>query len=67
MKILIADDDADARIYLETVLETQGHEVFVADDGINALVLVRQELPDLVISDGLMPRMDGFELLENFQ
>ncbi|MCI5209570.1 MAG: response regulator, partial [Candidatus Electrothrix sp. ATG2] len=62
MKILIADDDTNARIYLQTVLDTQGHEVLIAVDGVDALALVQKELPDLVISDGLMPRMDGFEL-----
>ncbi|MET0084077.1 MAG: HD domain-containing phosphohydrolase [Sedimenticola sp.] len=62
MRILIADDHEDARTYLEIGLSTQGHEVITAIDGQDALNLVRQEKPDLVISDGLMPRMDGFEL-----
>ncbi|MET0012792.1 MAG: PAS domain S-box protein [Sedimenticola sp.] len=62
MKILVVDDQEDARVYLETELQSEGHEVFTAVDGVEALNLARKVLPQLVISDGLMPRMDGFEL-----
>ena len=62
MKILIAEDHEDSRVYLEKLLSSQGHEVQSAGDGVEALSLARHERPDLVISDVLMPRMDGFEL-----
>ena len=62
MKILIAEDQEDSRIYLEKLLKSQGYEVVSATDGVEAMSLAHQVSPDLVISDALMPRMDGFEL-----
>lgn len=62
MKILVVDDFEDARAYLELELLSQGHEIITANNGQQALNLARKDKPDLIISDGLMPIMDGFEL-----
>ena len=62
MKILIADDDASSRVYLERALSSQGHTVESAVNGVTALDMASQSPPDLIISDIMMPRMDGFEL-----
>lgn len=62
MKILIVDDDADSRIYLERALESQGYSVESAVNGAAGLERAGQSPPDLIISDILMPEMDGFEL-----
>ncbi len=62
MKVLIAEDTEDSRVMLELALASQGHEVISGTNGIEALRLARTTLPDLIISDILMPEMDGFEL-----
>ena len=61
-KILIADDHRANRDALAALLETAGHYVLTAGDGNQALNLAREHRPELIISDVLMPRMDGYEL-----
>ena len=62
MKILIAEDNPSDRKLLQAQLETAGHSVLAAADGCDALALLRRESVDAVISDILMPRMDGYRL-----
>lgn len=62
MKILIIEDDADSRDYLERALKSQGYSVESAANGVAALEQAEQSPPDLIISDIMMPEMDGFEL-----
>ncbi len=65
--ILIVDiNSTDRRSYI-TLLSNFGHRLLEADDGIKALELARVELPDLIISDVLMPHMDGFALVRGLQ
>ena len=59
MNILIADDDATVRIVLEQTLRDQGHKVAVAVNGREALKLAIEGKPQLVISDWVMPELDG--------
>ena len=59
-KILVVDDIERNRYMLRALLEGYGYEVSEAEDGIQALEIARQDLPDAVISDLLMPGMDGF-------
>jgi diguanylate cyclase (GGDEF)-like protein len=61
-KILIADDHRANREALAALLETAGHYVLTAGDGNQALNLARDNRPELIISDVLMPQMDGYEL-----
>jgi diguanylate cyclase (GGDEF)-like protein len=61
-KILIADDHRANRDALGALLETAGHYVLTAPDGEQALKLALEHAPELVISDVLMPQMDGYEL-----
>lgn len=61
-RVLIVDDHAPSRYLVRWCLDSAGHEVLEAADGIEALAVARAESPDLVISDALMPRMDGFSL-----
>lgn len=64
MKILIAEDNIDDRSLLRCNLETHGcGTVIEAGDGEQALAMAKQYKPDLIISDALMPRMDGFQFL----
>ena len=62
MKILIVDDAADIRAYISMTLEQWGFEVEVACNGLTALQLIHQKAIQLVISDWMMPEMDGLEL-----
>ncbi len=59
--ILIADDDWQLRRTVRAYLEDAGFRVLVAENGREALFCVRQDQPDLVLLDVMMPEMDGFE------
>lgn len=65
-RILLADDNADMRDYVKRLL-TQRYEVEAVADGVVALAAIRQNLPDLVLTDVMMPGMDGFELLRSLR
>ena len=62
-RVLVADDNADMREYLTNLLHTSGYEVSAVTDGRQALEEVRARVPDIVISDVMMPRLDGLQLL----
>jgi PAS domain S-box-containing protein len=66
-KILIVDDDALLREWLAGQLVSRGHHTFEAANGGEALEIARQQALDLVLSDVLMPVMDGFELLRQLR
>jgi PAS domain S-box-containing protein len=61
--ILLADDNADMRTYLRRLLLTAGYRVVAVTDGELALAAVKQLRPHLVLSDVMMPKLDGFGLL----
>ncbi len=61
-KILVAEDDENSRILLERFLKKKGYTVDSAGNGVEALKLARQSKPDMIISDIMMPEMDGFML-----
>ncbi|MDP1713349.1 MAG: PAS domain S-box protein [Anaerolineales bacterium] len=62
MNLLIVDDIPTDLKLLCVQLEAEGHVVFVAHDGVDALALLERQRVDVVISDVLMPRMDGYRL-----
>ncbi|MEV1046634.1 SpoIIE family protein phosphatase [Streptomyces sp. NPDC049916] len=62
-RILVADDNADMRGYLTRLLRGAGHRVVAVADGLEALNRVRAEAPELVISDVMMPGLDGLRLV----
>src|SRR5215212_8171004 len=62
-KILLVDDEPRLLDSVRMNLELEGFEVFEAHDGEEALDKVRKVLPDLVVLDVMMPRLDGFETL----
>lgn len=66
-KILIIEDEIDIRKNITTILEVNGYETICAPNGEIGLELAVQHLPDLIISDILMPKMDGYELLEELR
>jgi len=67
MNILIVDDKDDARYLLTALLEGHGHRVTATENGEQALAAARRERPDLIISDILMPVMDGFRLCQEIR
>lgn len=62
-KILVVDDEADILNFLELVLKERGYEVLTAAGGQQALGLAREQVPDLMLLDIMMPHMDGWEVL----
>ena len=64
VKILVVEDEKAIRVSLTDMLELAEHEVIIADDGDEGLQLAQQELPDLIISDIMMPNMDGYAMFE---
>ncbi|QDU62776.1 Phytochrome-like protein cph2 [Planctomycetes bacterium Pan216] len=62
MKALIADDDALFRVLIGVVLKQRGHEVFETDNGDDALELIEREKCGIVLTDWMMPGLDGLEL-----
>ncbi len=61
-KVLIVDDDPDVRLFNATVVEESGHIPVEAENGEEGLKMVKEEAPDLVILDVLMPRQSGIRL-----
>jgi CheY-like chemotaxis protein len=62
MNVLIVDDNGDSRLIISTLLKGKGHEVMTAENGKIALDMIKESVPDMVVTDILMPVMDGFEL-----
>ncbi|WP_347558620.1 response regulator [Robbsia sp. KACC 23696] len=66
-QVLLVDDNADMRDYVRRLLEDMGHTVHVAADGLDALERLTDESPDLIVTDVMMPRVDGFELVKRIR
>ncbi len=66
-KILVADDNQIILKLVRHILESDGHLVISAEDGLKALKIAMQEKPDLIITDYLMPKMDGIELTKKLK
>ncbi|MFF7361503.1 SpoIIE family protein phosphatase [Streptomyces sp. NPDC008125] len=62
-RVLIADDNADMREYLTRLLRGAGYQVRAVSDGQQALDTIRTDVPDLVVSDVMMPRLNGLALV----
>ncbi|OGW36371.1 MAG: hypothetical protein A2Y97_01855 [Nitrospirae bacterium RBG_13_39_12] len=67
MKVLIVEDNPDDRNILRYNLENHGCEVIEAHDGQEGLEMASQHKPDIIISDAMMPRMDGFQFLRSIK
>ena len=62
MKVLVADDNKESRYLLEKILQGYGHEVTAVANGAEGLQQALKELPDILVTDILMPQMDGYQL-----
>lgn len=66
-KILVVDDEASIRRILETRLSMIGYEVVTAGDGEEAIAMFRDEIPDLVVLDVMMPKLDGYGVCQELR
>jgi len=66
-KILIVDDDPDMRLAIGSVLRSRSYDVIEAGDGEEALRKLKEEKPDLMLLDLLMPKMDGFAVVKELK
>jgi DNA-binding response OmpR family regulator len=63
-KVLVIDDEAPIRLLCRVNLEAEGMEVLEAEDGSKGLEEARSERPDVILLDVMMPRMDGWQVVE---
>ena len=66
-RLLVVDDDPDIARFIEVNLRTHGFEVHLASDGVEALERAQEIRPDLVLVDVMMPRMDGFQVVDHLR
>jgi DNA-binding response OmpR family regulator len=66
-KILVVDDEIDIVDFIDDYLTGEGYEVIKAYDGVEALDKIRQNLPDLVVLDVMLPGLDGFEVCKQMR
>ena len=65
--ILIVDDEPDMRFLLKLVFEAAGHRIVQANHGVAALERVQESRPDLIVTDVMMPMLDGLGLIERLR
>ena len=66
-KILIVDDEPNIVMALEYTFKKQNFEVFIARDGQEALDILKNQLPDIIILDVMMPNVDGYATIEQIK
>ncbi len=66
-QLLLVDDDPNLILLVQDYLEFQGYQVLTADNGQQALEILQQQVPDLIICDIMMPDIDGYEVVEQIR
>lgn len=66
-RVLVVDDEFDLAEAAQLILEAEGYEVITAGDGLEALHRLEEHQPDLVLTDMMMPRLDGRGMIEQMQ
>lgn len=66
-RILVIDDEEIIQDVIQNILEQQGHEILLAENGQKALDIFKSEAIDLVITDIMMPEKDGFETIQELK
>lgn len=67
LRILLVEDEALIALVASIALEEAGHHVIEAIDGEEGLKIARQEQPELIITDYMMPRMNGLDMIEKLR
>ena len=65
-KILVVDDEPHVRRIMQLTLQKNGYEVKTAQDGVAGLDIIRKEVPDAIVLDIEMPRMNGIDMCKTF-
>lgn len=65
--VLVAEDDPSVRMAIEFVLEGEGFEVLLAEDGERALAMAQTKSPDAILLDQMMPKLDGKQVLSRLR
>ena len=66
-KILVVDDDKAVIVLLDGLLSNRGYKVLTANDGLDGMVQVRKNIPDLIILDIMMPELNGYDVCANLK
>ena len=66
-KILVVDDDKAITTLLDTLLSSHGYVVSTANDGLDAMVQVKKDIPDLIVLDIMMSEMNGYDVCNNLK
>ncbi|NJK38330.1 MAG: response regulator transcription factor [Oscillatoriales cyanobacterium RM2_1_1] len=66
-RLMLVDDDPNLILLVRDYLEFRGYNVLTAENGIKALEILKNELPDLIICDIMMPEMDGYTLVKSIR
>ena len=66
-KILIAEDDPGIQLSLKDEFESEGYQVFTANDGKKGLEMIKEKKPDLIILDIMLPELDGYEVCKKLR
>jgi len=66
-KILIVDDEPNILLSLEFLFKKEGYKVFIARDGEEAMGIIEESIPELVILDIMMPKVDGYEVCKHIK
>jgi len=66
-RILVVDDNSDSLIIMRTILENRGYRVVAASNGAEALAHLRDEPPDVVLLDVMMPEISGLQVLQQIK
>jgi CheY-like chemotaxis protein len=67
LRVLLVEDEPDVSLVTATVLEEAGYHVTVASDGCEGLEIALQELPELIVTDFMMPCLSGLEMIEHLR
>jgi chemosensory pili system protein ChpA (sensor histidine kinase/response regulator) len=65
--VMVVDDSLTVRKITSRMLEREGYRVLLAKDGVDAIEALIENIPDVILSDIEMPRMDGFDLVRNIR
>jgi len=66
-KLLIVDDEPNIVMSLEFVFKKENYKVFIARDGAEAIEIIENSLPDIILLDIMMPKVDGYQVLKHLK